>query len=426
MALQPLKRLPPFDNLKDPYTIYIGGPTHKQTKKIYWEHMLTLIPPNFRLGKPDYTNLIIRTIFGHEVIITGLDTLRTEGDSADLWIVTEGDDVKNIQNTVERIEPMLANRGGRIILEGTPNPSSAIMYNTAVKMHQEPETFYNKYGNFCKDPETLKALLSRGGPLFHWTSEDILDPIAIAQAKATNDRITYLIEYCARFISYGDTAYYAFSGKDNVDQNVEYNPDLPIAISLDFNVKPGTAILLQEVDGFRKGHSSIGGTVQFDEITIEVASNTKRICDELLKHPAIVTHRGQIHFYGDATGGAHKTSGIDGSDWDIVKTEFNHHYFDNTLIKYRIPSVNPSVRASINSTNARFKTVDGLPHFKMHPRCVNTNLDLKQVKLKNTYEIDKSDVNRTHWSDELRYYIHYNFPIDAPTGRRKIKTGYGG
>jgi hypothetical protein len=425
MALNPLKRLPPFDNLKDPYTIYIGGPTHKQTKKIYWQDMLNLIPEQFRLCKPDYTNLIIKTIFGHEIIITGLDTLRTEGDSADLWIITEADDVKNIQDTVARIEPMLANRGGRIILEGTPNPSSAIMYNTAVKMHQDPEAFYNGYGNFCEDEETLKAILSNGGPLFHWISEDILDPIAIAQAKANNDPITYLIEYCARFISYGDTAYYNFSRRDNVDQHIEYNPDLPIIVCLDFNIKPGTATLLQETTNFHH-LTSLGGTIQYDEITIETSSNTKRVCDELLKHPSIAKHRGRIHFYGDATGGAGRTSATEGSDWEIVKAQFKHHYFDSNLLRFKVPDANPSVRAAINSLNARFKTADGKLHYKMHPRCMQTELDFRQVKMKNTFEIDKSDDNRTHWSDGIRYYVHQEFPIGVGINRKRIRTGYGG
>ena len=75
-----------------------------------------------------------------------------------------------------------------------------------------------------------------------------------------------------------------------------------------------------------------------------------------------------------------------------------------------------SERPRVNATNARLVDADGGVHALLSPRCKELRKDLEEVVCKKgstTGDIDKSDGNRTHTSDEFGYYCDYEFPIDG-------------
>ena len=140
---------------------------------------------------------------------------------------------------------------------------------------------------------------------------------------------------------------------------------------------------------------------------LQYDSNTEKLCDILIerwKH-----HKGPVKLYGDATGGAKRSSGIKGSDWDIIKNKFASVF--NTVNRY--PRANPPVRKRINSVNGRLVACDGYIGSVVSNRCKFLIRDFSSVTCDDTGEIQKSDVKSmlTHISDGWGYMVTKEFPL---------------
>jgi len=77
------------------------------------------------------------------------------------------------------------------------------------------------------------------------------------------------------------------------------------------------------------------------------------------------------------------------------------------------PRSHPAVRARVNALNTRLRTAGGLISMLIHPRCRHLQMDLEGVTLvPGTGDIDKkSDLELTHLSDGLGYYVEERWPI---------------
>jgi hypothetical protein len=113
--------------------------------------------------------------------------------------------------------------------------------------------------------------------------------------------------------------------------------------------------------------------------------------------------------YGDATGGAKKSSGVKGSDWDIIKNKlkgvFNYHE------KYK--KSNPPVRVRINSVNSRLIAADGYVGTIVDKKCKFLIRDFEGVTCDDTGDIEKSDIKSllTHISDGFGYFVEVEHPF---------------
>ena len=243
----------------------------------------------------------------------------------------------------------------------------------------------------------------------------------IERARAHLDPITYQIEYLGKFKSYGDTAYYCFRPEINIQEFVQYDPNLDLLIGLDFNVSPGVAVLMQDYPYFADRRIK-GGLGQFKEVHIPIASNTHRICKTLLELPEVKNHPGKVIFYGDATGNAKGTAKLDGSDWEIVESLFRHKFGER--LEMDIPKSNPRERLRVNAVNASFGDVNNVVHHYIHPSCEYTIQDYRKVGIKEDGSIDKdSDKKLTHFSDAAGYIVVTRNPCTISTGG-SARTSY--
>ena len=190
------------------------------------------------------------------------------------------------------------------------------------------------------------------------------------------------------------TTYYAFERDKNVRQ-VKWIKELPVHIGMDFNVEPMCAVLWQKYDTSPKVRV-------IDEIEIHHTGGRELLTDRMAKE--IITRYGNRKYicYPDPSGRNRHTSALD-SDHDILM----QNGFD-----LRIKRKAPPVTDSVNSVNnaMKFTVID--------PKCKGFIKDLEQTTNKNgTREIDKSNKERTHFTDGFRYSIDYEYPVRRPITR---------
>ena len=363
-----------FHKAPDGWFVF-AAPTHAQAKRIYWRDIKALIPKDL-VDDVSESELVITLFNGARVQVMGLDVPeRIEGPSLDHICL---DEYGNMREDVwgAHVRPALSDRAGTADFIGVP----------------EGRNHYYDLWVEAQDDEQWGA--------FTWTSEEILPADEIAQAKHDLDPLTYDQEYRAHFISFQGRTYYAFSTEKNV-QEVVYDPELPLIITHDFNVAPGTANVIQEKDG---------QTRVLHEVWIERDSNTLEVCARVIQ--GFKDHPKEIRVYGDATGGAKGTAKVQGSDWDLAKQAYRAVWKDH--VRFRVPAANPKERVRVNAMNSRCSTADGTVKLLVDPACKHTIADFEGVsnKKNGSGDIDKtSDPKLTHLSDGIGYYVAKAFPI---------------
>lgn len=364
-----------FEIPYDDGRVVFAAPTHKQAKRIFWRDVKRMFKP-FTVGKPLDGEMQLRLVNGVTVECAGLDVPeRIEGAPLDHIHFDEFADMRP-EVWTEHIRPMLAERNGTADFTGTPEGRNHM---------------YELWTEALSDPEW---------GAFTWTSEEVLPADEIARLKRDLDELTYNQEVRASFVNFKGRAYYAFDSQQHLI-DPWYDPDQPLALCLDFNVEPGVAVFIQE-------HPDLG-TVVIDEIYIPRDSNTPRVCKEVIRKYG--THRGEVHLYGDATGGLRGTAKVQGSDWDLVRQELKPVFGDR--LRWRVPDSNPPVRVCVNAVNARL----GSGRMKVCRNCKYVIRDLDGVERDEAGDIvKKAGDPLTHLSDAIRYYVQRRFPVAGVIG----------
>lgn len=386
-----------LSSFEDP-RYFAAAPTYNQAKRIYWDDLKRLTPKWFLAKPPSESDLTITGVNGSLIQVIGMDKPeRIEGSPWDGGILDEFGNMKK-DAWAKNVRPALSDRKGWCDLIGVPEGR-------------------NHYYDLAKEAQENK---SGEWGYFWWVSADILDPKEIAAAKEDLDELTFQQEYEASFLNFEGRAYYAYIDREH-NARIDYDPQQPLIFTFDFNVAPGTAGVLQEktVYDLRTKMPIIGETVTgiIGEVFIPRNSNTPMVCKKLISDWG--SHRGLILCYGDATGGASKSSAIGGSDWDLVKQELRRHFGDR--ISFHVPAANPSERDRVNAVNSRFKTISGKIRLMIDPRkAPHMVKDFEGVQCVKggSGEIDKKvSPELTHLSDGVGYYVHKEFPV------RKIEAG---
>jgi hypothetical protein len=161
------------------------------------------------------------------------------------------------------------------------------------------------------------------------------------------------------------------------------------------------------------------GTGVIGEVWIDNNSNTPAVCRKLLKDWA--HHRGQVHVYGDATGGARGTAAVDGSDWDLAKKTLRAGDSSQQLagfgnrVTFFLKDANPPERSRVNAMNSRICATDGTVRLMVDPSAaphVAKDLEGVTTLTGGSGEIDKKkNPTLTHISDALGYYVEFRFPV---------------
>lgn len=359
-----------------PSRFIASAPVHAQARRVFWKDLLALTPPFAILGKPRESTATIELVNGNEIVVMGLDVPeRIEGSPIGHILVDEAPNVKQ-KAWDEHISPALSDTQGTADIIGVPEGRNHF-YHWSLEAKSRPDW-----------------------SMFTWTSEDALpmylgEEVAAAEIRSAKDRMderTYRQEFLADFVTFSGRVYYNFN-EGNI-QEIEYNPRLPLIFMFDFNVSPGVAAVGQDYGEF---------LAVIDEVWIPRDSNTPLVCKTL--HNRWKHHTGHVYVYGDATGGARKTSAVEGSDWDLVK-----RYLPMNLT-FRVPKANPLEKVRVNATTSRICSSSNNRHFMVSPRCIHVIEDFEGVTVNAAGEIDKTQKNLTHISDAIGYYFAVEFPL---------------
>lgn len=385
---------------------FAAAPTRDQAKRIYWEDLKLLCPPDL-IVKISESELMIRLVNYAELWVLGMDKPeRVEGQPWDGGVL---DEVANMKAHAwpAHVRPALADRMGWCDLIGVPEGR-----NHYYELDKAARANMMKYGE-----------RSEWGA-YHWVSADILSKEEIEANKRDLDEQTFDQEFNASFINFEGRVYYAFDERTHcIPCRKFYNPKAPLLFIFDFNVAPGVAAVAQEY--LMQGRIV---TLIIGEVYIPRNSNTPAVCRKLIKDWGILgpegkPHTGLIRCYGDATGGNDGTAKVLGSDWDLIKKELRQGFGDR--VQYRVKQQNPRVRARVNALNSRLRNTKGeIALFIDADAAPHIVQDLEGVVyLKGGGgDIDKSDSERTHYTDGVGYYCDYEYPV-ADKEMQRVEIG---
>lgn len=382
------------------------APTRPQAKKIAWADLKALVPPEARLGRPRESDLEIRLVNGASIVVVGMDRPeRVEGSPIDGAVCDEFADWKE-RAWVENLSPSLTNFGreGWAILTGVPGGR-----NHYWREYQKALTDIAKHG----------AASQYGA--FHWKSAEILSREQIDFERGRLDEITFRQEWEASFVTFEGRVYYAFEREVHAAEPLLplHDPRQPLYVDFDFNTAPGVATISQTVrfhpdrplhrpEVAREVDAVIG------EVWIERNSNTPAVCRKLVADwgPQGRNHLGPVIVCGDATGGARKTSSVDGSDWELVRAELKGRFPGGLSIE--VPRENPPERGRVNAVNSRLRATDGRIRLLVDPVAAPHVVEDFEgvVWLKGGAEIEKIPGGKlTHLTDGIGYGIWRRHPL---------------
>lgn len=367
-------------------TFIAAAPTRDQAKRIWWDDLKALSPKEW-IANISESELTIHYRTGSRLMVVGMDRpQRVEGIPIDGCVIDEIDECKPSAWT-SSLRPALSTRGrpGWCWFIGRPK-GRALLY----------DLWHNAKGQQDWDA-------------FHWTSADIIGQAEVEAARRDLDPRSFAQEYEAAFLNPTGLVYYAFEHGKHI-RSLRYDPTLPLVFCFDFNVSPGSAVVVQEqlVDGQQS-------TCVIGEVHIPDDSRTDLVCDRL--STMYRGHAGDVLIYGDPSGNQRRTS-AQSNDWDIVRGHLRKTF---ARVLDRVTRAAPPIVDSVNSVNARMLNAAGAVRFAIDGKAAPQTLkDLESVSWnedKDTRDIDKADAKRTHWSDALRYYVHERHPIGGSTMR---------
>lgn len=361
--------------------IIVGAATYSQTKLIYWDSLKDMIPKIFQ-KKVMENELRIELINGSRIELFSADSVqRIEGGHPVSMAVLDEASEYNIKTVFNRnILPLLADINGNAIILGVPRTSFSQEFREMVQQYNDPINY----------PEWS---------VYSWSSEDILSPTIIESFKSISDSRTYETEFLGKFVDdISGKAYYNFLENDHI-LNIPFNPQLPIQISLDFNTGIMAPLFSQVLkDGF------INVFHQFTDRQTNVFKIAPMIQAELYKFLGERAKSQKLIFYGDYAGFA-LTAGARGSAWDEIK-----QFFVGWNGELRVRN-NPPIDRRVASVNSRLKTADGKIHMAINPMCNELIKDLKFVTLDDLTINKHKQIDRTHSSDSLGYFVDYEYSI---------------
>lgn len=352
-----------------PGRYFAAAPTRDQAKRIFWDDLKALIPPQWTRSISEH-DLRIVTKSHTQIWVQGLDApARIEGTPWDGCVI---DELANCKPGIwdAHVRPSLADRKGWAWLIGVPD------------MDSPGQAEY----------EQLVLLAASGSDAewacFTWPSADILPPEEVESARRRMDPRIFEQEYLGRFIIARGRAFSDFDLTLHV-RPIAYDAALPICWSLDFNIDPMCSGVIQH---------HLGQVRVIDELTLPDTA-TDAACDAFLERAA---KQGwglrQLAIYGDATGSARdSTSGV--SDWYLVQNRLAH-----LQPRFRVPRANPPVKDSINALRARLRSANGQASLIIDPRCTRLIQDLRTA-------LWPGNLDQQHALAWLRYFVAMEYPI---------------
>jgi hypothetical protein len=206
---------------------------------------------------------------------------------------------------------------------------------------------------------------------------------------------------------------------------LEYDPDLPICWSHDFNIDPLSSVLFQwrrvNVAGYQREVMYV-----LDELRIRDAmiDHAVREFVENRKDAVSVARRSGLILYGDPAGNqGNRQTGQ--SDWYALKHGLARYGLWGEV---RVPAAPPLLRDRYNAANRMLENAKGEIGVIFHERCRWTVRDIEIMRYKPGTSLpdEKQKLEDggtvTHLADAWSYAIAYEYPIreEAVVSRRQL------
>lgn len=345
------------------------SPTYRQSKNIAWNILKEICfeyPQLIR--KKNESELSIEFINGSIIELKGADnedSLRGVGLNK-----VNPDEFAFMKKEAwtEVLRPALTDKKGSAMFIGTPDG-----FNYFYDLFQKGRAGEDGYKSW----------------FYKTIDSPFIDKDEIEEARRTLDIRTFRQEYEASFEAAHGRIYYAFDRQENKSDLV-YNKGVQLIVCMDFNVSPMCWAVIQNV----KGEDHV-----IDEI-VEINTNTEYMAKRLGDLYGYGTY---FLIYGDYSGTFRSTNSRT-TDYDIIK-----QILPNSTIRTQ---PNPSVIDRVNAVNARLCSATGTRRLFINPKCKTAVKDFEQVIYKEgKREIDKSNLDLTHISDAIGYYIEYEYSL---------------
>ena len=350
--------------------VWFVSPTYRQSKNIAWTILKEIVftyPQIIR--KINESELSIEFVNGSLMELKGADkedSLR--GVGLNHVILDEFAFMKK-EAWTEVIRPALSDKKGTATFIGTPDGFNY---------------FYDLYQQGLNQENGFKS--------WHFKSTDspYIENEEIEKARIELDEKTFRQEYEATFETASGRIYFTFDRVSNHAEQ-EYVKQFPIKLLVDFNITPMSWLILQ--------------TLQRQDFVIEelVRRNTNtefmaKLVGDLYGYDTY------YQVYGDYTG-SYRSTKSPSTDFDIIRQILPRCEFKL--------KPNPTVVDRINSMNSRVCNAKGERNVYINiKKCPELVKDFEQVVwMEGKREMDKSNMDRTHTSDALGYYIDFEYPI---------------
>ena len=186
--------------------------------------------------------------------------------------------------------------------------------------------------------------------------------------------------------------------KDFTEENIReinYQNDLDLHISCDFNVDPMCWVLAHKTDE---------KVFYFDEIVLE-NTTTAKACEEFCRrYPA---HKGAIIVNGDASGD-NRSCTSEYTNYVIIKKKLQQYGYDADI---KIKAFNPPIKNRIAAFNAKIRNAEGEICLYVDKKCEKLLYNIYNLKYKEgSSRIDIPAYTQIKQNKELKFLSH---PIDA-------------
>lgn len=272
-------------------------------------------------------------------------------------------------------------RAGTWVIPGAPPPLLLATCNPTM----------NWVRNLFHEPYTAGTLQA---PYFFIPSSPHTNPFLeerVKQSWQAMDTVSYQRFVEGNWLAYPKKDLFAYEfDKDKHTDIVQYNPKDSVYLSFDFNIDPGCCTIWQTDE------KSFAYCI--DEIRIFSCTLTK-LADAIKER-----YPGAYYMVlGDASG--HNRNILMDKNLSCYRVLENLLHLKPSQIQ--VPKSNPPISKSRIEVNTIF---EHFADFKISPQCVYLLEDLTTVHVINDgRNLDKSNPNRGHLLDTLRYFVHRFF-----------------
>ena len=333
---------------------------------------------------------IINTITGSSFIFKGLSdvtgtdkSLKSIEGITHTW-VEEAQTVS--KKSWDILTPSIRGENAKIIISYNPDTEQDPVYQEFV-LNPRPQTFIYHL-NYTDNQYCPKEIINE------------------AEYLKANKEDEYRNIWLGEMRDMSKNAVVKYFTKDNINPDIKYCDDLPIYLSMDFNVDPMMWIV---------SHKTDDKIFVFDEIVMENVTIFDAIREFLNRYGK---HKEKIIINGDASGNYRKTQSKY-SDYAIVKNALEQSGFK---VDFDIRGFNPPIKNRINAFNQMILSNDGKRKWFCSNKCEWLIFNLKNLKYKTgSSDIDLPSFNQVkkdnnskflgHIFDAASYQAEYYFPV---------------